>query len=110
MTTPGKDLPGSEGGAIHESIGDVLGDLLRLTLVRNAGAAFSTATGYTVVLSLVALFTGAFLVYSVLALSVARRSQQLALLGVLAGASSGLIGWRIARAPELRQPGESPAA
>jgi putative ABC transport system permease protein len=31
----------------------------------------------------VALFTGAFLVYSVLSLSVARRSQQLALLGVL---------------------------
>jgi putative ABC transport system permease protein len=35
------------------------------------------------VLALVALFTGAFLVYSVLALSVARRSQQFALLGVL---------------------------
>jgi Zn-dependent metalloprotease len=26
--TPGNDLPGSEGGAMHESIGDVLGDLL----------------------------------------------------------------------------------
>ncbi|WBY01491.1 ABC transporter permease [Ramlibacter tataouinensis] len=35
------------------------------------------------VLALVALFTGAFLVFSVLSLSVARRSQQLALLGVL---------------------------
>ncbi len=35
------------------------------------------------VLALVALFTGAFLVYSVLALSVTRRAQQLALLGVL---------------------------
>ncbi|TFZ04227.1 FtsX-like permease family protein [Ramlibacter rhizophilus] len=35
------------------------------------------------VLALVALFTGAFLVYSVLSLSVARRLQQLALLGVL---------------------------
>jgi putative ABC transport system permease protein len=35
------------------------------------------------VLALVALFTGAFLVYSVLALSVARRAQQFALLGVL---------------------------
>ena len=35
------------------------------------------------VLALVALFTGAFLVYSVLSLSVSRRSQQLALLGVL---------------------------
>ena len=35
------------------------------------------------VLALVALFTGAFLVYSVLALSVARRARQFALLGVL---------------------------
>jgi len=35
------------------------------------------------VLALVALFTGTFLVYSVLSLSVTRRSQQFALLGVL---------------------------
>ncbi len=35
------------------------------------------------VLALVALFTGAFLVYSVLALSLARRQRQFALLGVL---------------------------
>lgn len=35
------------------------------------------------VLALVALFTGGFLVFSVLALSVSRRSQQFALLGVL---------------------------
>jgi putative ABC transport system permease protein len=35
------------------------------------------------VLALVALFTGAFLVFSVLSLSVARRQQQFALLGVL---------------------------
>ena len=35
------------------------------------------------VLALIALFTGAFLVYSVLALGVARRAQQLALLAVL---------------------------
>ncbi len=35
------------------------------------------------VLALVALFTGAFLVFSVLSLSVARRTPQLALLGVL---------------------------
>ncbi|KQP49307.1 ABC transporter permease [Pseudorhodoferax sp. Leaf274] len=35
------------------------------------------------VLALVALFTGAFLVFSVLSLSVARRSRQFALLGVL---------------------------
>lgn len=35
------------------------------------------------VLALVALFTGGFLVFSVLALSVSRRASQLALLGVL---------------------------
>jgi putative ABC transport system permease protein len=35
------------------------------------------------VLALIALFTGGFLVFSVLSLSVARRSQQFALLGVL---------------------------
>ena len=35
------------------------------------------------VLALIALFTGAFLVFSVLALSVAKRAQQFALLGVL---------------------------
>ena len=35
------------------------------------------------VLALIALFTGAFLVFSVLALSVSKRAQQLALLGVL---------------------------
>ena len=34
-------------------------------------------------LALIALFTGAFLVFSVLALSVAKRAQQFALLGVL---------------------------
>ena len=39
------------------------------------------------VLALVALFTGAFLVFSVLSLSVAKRAQQFALLGVL-----GLMG------------------
>ena len=40
------------------------------------------------VLALVALFTGAFLVFSVLSLSVAKRAQQFALLGVL-GLTSG---------------------
>ena len=40
------------------------------------------------VLALVALFTGAFLVYSVLSLSVAKRAQQFALLGVLGATGS----------------------
>ncbi|MBG9387694.1 ABC transporter permease [Caenimonas aquaedulcis] len=44
------------------------------------------------VLALVALFTGAFLVYSVLSLSVARRAQQFALLGVLGLTSRERLG------------------
>ena len=44
------------------------------------------------VLALVALFTGAFLVFSVLALSVAKRAQQFALLGVLGLTPRGRLG------------------
>jgi len=43
------------------------------------------------VLALVALFTGAFLVFSVLSLSVARRQQQFALLGVLGLSARGRL-------------------
>ncbi len=43
------------------------------------------------VLALVALFTGAFLVFSVLSLSVAKRSQQFALLGVLGLSARGRL-------------------
>ena len=48
--------------------------------VRNLSRAYRVNLA---VLALVALFTGAFLVFSVLALSVAKRAQQFALLGVL---------------------------
>ena len=60
-----------------------------LTLTRPSDAAAqagSLSSAYRVnltVLALVALFTGAFLVFSVLSLSVAKRAQQFALLGVL---------------------------
>ena len=43
------------------------------------------------VLALVALFTGGFLVFSVLSLSVAKRSQQFALLGVLGLSARGRL-------------------
>jgi putative ABC transport system permease protein len=43
------------------------------------------------VLALVAMFTGAFLVFSILSLSVAKRQQQLALLGVLGLAARGRL-------------------
>jgi putative ABC transport system permease protein len=51
-----------------------------------AAQASNLSSAYRVnltVLALVALFTGAFLVFSVLSLSVAKRAQQFALLGVL---------------------------
>jgi putative ABC transport system permease protein len=50
--------------------------------LRVSGASRAYRVNLTV-LALVALFTGAFLVFSILSLSVAKRQQQLALLGVL---------------------------
>lgn len=41
---------------------DVVGGLLRLDLVRNPGAAFSTGTSYTVVLSLIAVVAAAVVI------------------------------------------------
>ncbi len=48
------------------------------------------------VLALVALFTGAFLVFSILSLSVARRLPQIALLGVLGLSARERLGWVLA--------------
>ena len=60
---------------------------LTLAVPEDAGAQTSDLSrAYRVnltVLALIALFTGAFLVFSVLSLSVAKRAQQFALLGVL---------------------------
>ncbi len=41
---------------------DVIGPLLRLDLVRNAGAAFSTGTSYTALLSVIALIAAAVVI------------------------------------------------
>ena len=53
------------------------------------------------VLALVALFTGAFLVFSVLWLSVAKRSTQLALLGVLGLSGAQRLRWVLAESVML---------
>jgi signal peptidase II len=45
----------------HEQV-DVVGGLLRLELVRNPGAAFSTGTSYTVLLSVIALLAAGVVV------------------------------------------------
>jgi signal peptidase II len=67
-----------------------------LTLTRNAGAAFSTGTGYTVALSLVALIV----VVVVLRLATKLRDRGWALgLGLLLGGALGNVTDRILREP-----------
>ncbi len=53
------------------------------------------------VLALVALFTGAFLVFSILSLSVAKRQPQLALLGVLGLSARERLHWVLAESALL---------
>jgi putative ABC transport system permease protein len=53
------------------------------------------------VLALVALFTGAFLVFSILALSVAQRQGQLALMGVIGLSARERLTWILAEATLL---------
>ncbi len=74
----------------------VVGELLQLTLVRNPGAAFSTGTSYTLVLSLIALAA------VVVVLWVARRLRDLLWavgLGCLLGGVLGNLTDRLVRQP-----------
>lgn len=81
--------PGTDAAALVRALQDAPDWPAGLTLVvpEDAGAQSSNLSrAYRVnltVLALIALFTGAFLVFSVLSLSVAKRAQQFALLGVL---------------------------
>lgn len=75
---------------------EVLGGLIHLQLVRNPGAAFSLATGYTWVLSLVALAVVVVIV------RVARRLRSTGwavALGLVLGGASGNLVDRLFRAP-----------
>jgi signal peptidase II len=75
---------------------DVIGDFLQLNLVRNPGAAFSTGTSYTLVLSLVAVTA----VVVVLFLSRKLNDRLWAVgLGCLLGGVLGNLTDRIFRAP-----------
>lgn len=74
----------------------VVGDLLRLDLYRNPGAAFSTGVQYTVALSLLAI--AAVCVVLVLARRVRSRGWALALGFLLAGVGGNLTD-RLFRAP-----------
>ncbi len=74
----------------------VLGDLLRLTLVRNPGAAFSTGTSYTVLLAVVAIV--AVLVLLVLARRLGDRLWAFGL-GCLLGGVLGNLTDRLFREP-----------
>jgi hypothetical protein len=85
------DWPGVDRGSFDAALrADPAGTPTSLSVVQPGDAAeqriSNLSRAYRVnltVLALVALFTGAFLVFSVLALSVAKRAQQFALLGVL---------------------------
>ena len=74
----------------------VVGDLLQLTLVRNPGAAFSTGTSYTLVLSLIAL--GAVLVVLYVARRLSDRLWAVGL-GCLLGGVLGNLTDRLFRQP-----------
>jgi signal peptidase II len=75
---------------------DIVGSLLRFTLSHNAGAAFSTGTSYTVVLTLVALGVIA------VCIKMARRLGSLGwavALGLVLGGALGNVTDRILRPP-----------
>ena len=74
----------------------VVGELLQLTLVRNPGAAFSTGTSYTLVLSLIAL--AAVLVVLYVARTLSDRLWAVGL-GCLLGGVLGNLTDRLFRAP-----------
>jgi signal peptidase II len=74
----------------------VLGDLLQLTLVRNPGAAFSTGTSYTLVLSFIAL--AAVLVVLYVARTLSDRLWAIGL-GCLLGGVLGNLTDRVFRPP-----------
>jgi len=77
--------PGADHGAVLRALA-LPGDVTAAVPGDAAERVSNLSRAYRVnltVLALVALFTGAFLVFSVLALSVSRRVQQFALLGVL---------------------------
>jgi putative ABC transport system permease protein len=81
--------PGADREALAQSLKALPGWPAQMSLTEPGDAAqrvSQLSRAYRVnltVLALVALFTGAFLVFSVLSLSVAKRAQQFALLGVL---------------------------
>ena len=74
----------------------VVGDLLQLTLVRNPGAAFSTGTSYTLVLSFIAL--AAVLVVLYVARTLSDRLWAIGL-GFLLGGVLGNLTDRVFRSP-----------
>jgi signal peptidase II len=74
----------------------VVGELLQLTLVRNPGAAFSTGTSYTLVLSLIAVAAAVVVLY--VARTLSDRLWAIGL-GCLLGGVLGNLTDRLFRAP-----------
>ncbi|HEU4460268.1 MAG TPA: FtsX-like permease family protein [Methylibium sp.] len=92
--------PGADAAALQREL--TLPEGLRAATPQQSEARLSNLSrAYRVnltVLALVALFTGAFLVFSVLSLSVAKRQPQFALLGVLGLAARDRLGLVLAEA------------
>jgi signal peptidase II len=81
--------------ALHEPI-RLLGGLLTLRLVRNPGAAFGMATGFTIVFSVIALAV----VVTIIRIAGRLQSSWWALaLGMLLGGAAGNLGDRLFRDP-----------
>jgi signal peptidase II len=81
----------------HERV-DVVGGLLRLDLVRNPGAAFSTGTSYTLILSVIALIAAGVVIR--FGSRLGDRTWAVAL-GLLLGGVCGNLTDRIFREPAL---------
>lgn len=75
---------------------EVIGSLLRLTFVRNPGAAFSLAGSYTVVISVLAVGVSFFIVRTARTLS---STWWAVVLGGILGGALGNLGDRLFRSP-----------
>ena len=106
--------PGSDRGALIAALAHAQGgaDALFATEPRDSAAqADQLSRAYRVnltVLALIALFTGAYLVFSVLALAVARRQPQFALLAVLGATPRQRLGLVLLEASALGIAGSLP--
>lgn len=76
---------------------NIVGEVLRFTLIRNPGAAFGMGSGFTVVLTVIAIL--ALLACVIVGLPRVRRSSEAVALGLLTGGIAGNLHDRLLREP-----------